>query len=275
MPEQLTGRTIAVPETRELDLLAQMLERHGAVTFRCPMVAILDSPDPAPIEDWLKRFAAGGCDDLILLTGEGLRRLLGFADRAGMKERFIAALGGVRTITRGPKPARALRVVGLKPDLAAAEPTTEGVIATLAAHDLSARAVGVQLYADNPNTKLIDFLDAAGARPDPVAPYVYASAAADQRVVDLITEMAGGRIDAIAFTSAPQVRRLVEVAEKSRLADELRHGLARTKVAAVGPVVAERLRTIGARVDITPEGAYFMKPLVNEIVAAFAGTPAT
>ncbi len=46
-------------------------------------------------------------------------------------------------------------------------------------------------------------------------------------------------------------------------------------MAAVGPVVAERLRTIGARVDITPEGAYFMKPLVNEIIAAFAGTPAT
>ena len=131
MPTPLKGRTIAVPEMRELDLLADMLERHGAATLRCPLVAIVDAPDAAPIEAWLERFAAGGCDDLVLLTGEGLRRLLGFAGRAGIKDRFIAALSGVRRITRGPKPARALRDVGLKPDLAAAVPTTEGVIATL------------------------------------------------------------------------------------------------------------------------------------------------
>ena len=274
MPDSLNGRTIALPETRELDLLADMLERHGAGTLRCPMVAIVDAPDAAPIEDWLKRFAAGGCDDLILLTGEGLRRLLGFADRAGTKESFIAALGGVRKITRGPKPARALRAVGLRPDLAAAEPTTEGVIATLSDHDLSARRVGVQLYADNPNTRLIDFLTAAGAKPDPVAPYLYAPAADERQVVDLIVRMAEGRIDAIAFTSAPQVRRLWGVAGNSNLEDELRRGLARTKVAAVGPVVAEQLGTLGTRVDIAPDGAYFMKPLVNAIVAAFAATPA-
>ncbi len=65
MPKPLEGRTIALPETRELDLLADMLERHGAGTLRCPMVAIVDAPDAAPIEAWLERFAAGGCDDLV------------------------------------------------------------------------------------------------------------------------------------------------------------------------------------------------------------------
>ena len=43
----LSGRRIALPETRELDRLAQMLEEHGAETLRCPMVAISDVPDPA------------------------------------------------------------------------------------------------------------------------------------------------------------------------------------------------------------------------------------
>ena len=82
--------------------------------------------------------------------------------------------------------------------------------------------------------------------------------------------MAAGRIDAIAFTSAPQVRRLVRVAEESRAMDTLKRGLARTTVAAVGPVVAEQLGAVGARVDITPAGAYFMKPLVTAIVAALS-----
>jgi uroporphyrinogen-III synthase len=45
------------------------------------MIAIRDVPDTAPVEAWLRRFADGTCDDLVLMTGEGLRRLLGFARR--------------------------------------------------------------------------------------------------------------------------------------------------------------------------------------------------
>jgi len=40
MTDALAGRTIVVPERRELDLFARMLEQHGAITIRCPMVAI-------------------------------------------------------------------------------------------------------------------------------------------------------------------------------------------------------------------------------------------
>jgi hypothetical protein len=42
---------------------------------------------------WLRRFADGTCDDLVLMTGEGLRRLLGFARRIDLESAFIAALG--------------------------------------------------------------------------------------------------------------------------------------------------------------------------------------
>ena len=59
---------IALPETRELDRLARMLEEQGAETLRCPMVAIKDAPDPLPVREWLGRFPF---DDLILYTGEG------------------------------------------------------------------------------------------------------------------------------------------------------------------------------------------------------------
>jgi uroporphyrinogen-III synthase len=63
----------AVPETRELDVLARLFEKRGAAALRCPLVAILDAPDPVPVEAWLRRFVGGSCDDLILLTGDGLR----------------------------------------------------------------------------------------------------------------------------------------------------------------------------------------------------------
>ena len=77
----LAGRTVAVPETRELEVFAGLLERRGARVLRCPMVSILDAPDPAPVLKFARDFAGGACDDLILTTGEGLRRLLGCIDR--------------------------------------------------------------------------------------------------------------------------------------------------------------------------------------------------
>src|SRR5665213_3082518 len=84
MTGSLAGKRIVVPESRELDLFARMLEDEGAVTLRCPMVTILDLDDDAPAAAWLKRLTAGEFTDLILLTGEGLRRLLGAAKRAGI-----------------------------------------------------------------------------------------------------------------------------------------------------------------------------------------------
>src|SRR5262245_13081558 len=79
MSKPLDGRTIALPETRELSLLAEMLEQKGATTIRCPLVAIDDTPDAEPVLAWLRALASGEFHDLILMTGEGLRRLLGFA----------------------------------------------------------------------------------------------------------------------------------------------------------------------------------------------------
>src|ERR1700716_12912 len=137
-PQPLAGRTVAVPETRELEVFATMLERRGASVVRCPLGAIPHAPAPAPVRALARAFAGGSCDDLILTTGEGLRRILACIERRepGLRAGFLEALARVRKITRGPKPARALRELGLKPDLPAQPPTTAGIIASLARQDL-------------------------------------------------------------------------------------------------------------------------------------------
>lgn len=265
---EMAGKTIAVAETRELDVLARLFEQRGAKVIRCPLVAILDAPDPAPVEAWLRRFLAGACDDLVLFTGEGLRRLLRFSERRQMYDAFVDALRRVRRITRGPKPVRALREIGLAPDLQAVEPTTEGVIAALSGLDLSGRTVGVQLYGGEPNLPFMDFLAKAGAEVDAVAPYVYASNVDDERVADLIERIAAGSVDVIAFTSASQVRRLWAVARKCGTEGRLRTGLTSAVVAAVGPVAATEATRFGMNPAIMPARVHSMKPLVNEIAAA-------
>ena len=259
--QPLAGRVVAVPETREIDVFAAMLERRGAQVVRCPMVAIRDAPDPAPVLQWSRELAAGSFDDLILLTGEGLRRILACIDRnePALKESFVAALTRLRKITRGPKPARALRELDMKPDIAAERPTTEGVIASLQPFDLVGRRFGVQLYGTEPNRPLVDFLETAGAKVSTVAPYVYADAADNEAILTLLKRILAGEVDAIAFTSTPQVERLFAVAP----AESITAALAKTVVAAVGPVVADTLRRHGIEARVMPEDSFFLKPLTS------------
>ena len=262
---------VALPETRQLNVLAELLERRGASVVRCPMVAILDSPDADSVVGWIRRFIDDPMDLFIIYTGEGVERLLKFAARAELKDEFIAALARTRKLARGPKPGRALRKVSLKPEIAALAPTTDGVIETLNGLTLEGARVGVQLYGRDPNDTLMNYLTPRSGTVDCVAPYVYASEVDDVQVTDLIGRMSAGEIDAIAFTSKSQVDRLRKLARRSGLGQALDTALARMTVAAIGPVVAEQLRGVGVRVDVMPQKAWFMKPLVTELTRTLAG----
>ena len=270
----LAGRIVALPETRELERLVALLEADGARTLQCPLVAIVDVPDATAVDAWLATLAKGDFDDLIFLTGEGLQRLVARAERTGCKAAVLAGLAKARRITRGPKPARDLHELGLSTDLPAGVPTTQGVIDSLSSLDLRGRRVGVQLYGSDPNLRLMEFLESAGAHATPVAPYLYAPASDEARVAELIEGLANGNIDAIAFTSASQVDRLFQVAEARQLLEKLRSGLSRCQVASVGPVVSEALADRGVRTDIMPDKSFVMRRLTNALTQAL-GRPAS
>ncbi|MFA9460677.1 uroporphyrinogen-III synthase [Thiohalorhabdus methylotrophus] len=263
MEAKLAGRVIVLPESRELDLMARMVEERGARTHRCPLISIHDHPDQAAVEAWIRRFIGAEMDLVILFTGEGVYRLLAAAERHGLHDDFVTQLGRTPTLTRGPKPARGLRELGITPAHSAEQPTTSGVIATLEQMDLYGCQVGVQLYGTEPNKPLMDFLEEVGAVADPVAPYVYASDSETREVEDLVRRLGGGELDAIAFTSRSQVRRLFDIAHRMEAEEELQRALRGMSVAAVGPIVSRELEERGVRVDILPEESYFMKPLVR------------
>ena len=260
----LATRTIALAEGRQLEELAQMLEKDSATVLRCPLVSILDPADDGPVLAWLHDLVDNRFQLVVLLTGEGLRRLLTCADRHGLRDPVVAALSQTRLITRGPKPVRALKEVGLVPALVAQAPTTDGVIAALKAEPLQGQTVGVQLYSDS-NLPLTEFLTAAGATVRTVQPYVYAPSADAERVAALFDLMDQGKVDAIVFTSSPQIDRLFEVARERGSYDLLMRGLGKTKIAAVGPIVAENLHKRTLTVDICPEQGFVMKNLVQLI----------
>jgi uroporphyrinogen-III synthase len=207
----------------------------------------------------------------VLMTGEGLRRLMKVARRIGVEQDFIAAVGKARKFARGPKPGRALREIGLEPQVTTEKPTSEGIAEMLSRLDLKGRRVGLQLYPDKDHSVLIGAIQALGTEVDPVLPYVYDAQAADANIVTAIDEMAQGRVDAIALTSSGQVRRLFDVAQAHGCEESLREGLAHTPIASVGPVVSDELKSHGLRADIYPANdAFFMKPLISAMSIALA-----
>ncbi len=269
MTGKLDGKTILIPESRELDLFAGMLESQGARTVRCPLVAIHDPDDPKPVQLWLERLIQGALDDLVLMTGEGLRRLLAAAERLDRRDEAIAAIARLRTIVRGPKPIRVLKEIGLTPGLTATTPTSAGVMETLSGADLKGRTIGLQLYP-NAHPALAEFLRAQGATVVAVTPYRYASDAETSAVADVIRAMADGRIDVIAFTSSPQVKRLLNVAKDKEFDGLLATAWKHARVASIGPIVTAALEAAKIPVAAQPATNFHLKPLTMAICGLFA-----
>ena len=274
MADRLNGYRILILETREEAQFSRLLTEQGADVLQCPMFTIHDAPDPAPIEAWIHRCVEKPFDDLVLMTGEGLRRLMKVARRIAIDQNFIAALGKARKFARGPKPGRALREIGLEPQVTTEKPTSEGIIEMLSRVDLRGHRVGLQLYPDKDHGVLIGAITQQGAKVDPVLPDVYDAKAADANIVTAIEEMAAGAIDAIALTNLGQIRRLIEVARAHGFEARLREGLAKTPIASVGPAVSDELKAHGLRTDIYPANdAFFMKPLISAMAAELGKNP--
>ncbi|WP_298243251.1 uroporphyrinogen-III synthase [uncultured Bradyrhizobium sp.] len=271
MADRLNGTRILILETREEAQFSKLLAEQGAEVVQCPMFTIQDAPDPTPVEAWIRRAIDEPLDDLVLMTGEGLRRIMKLARARGLDAALVAALAKTRKFTRGPKPGKALREVGLDAQQMTEKPTTEGVIEMLGKLDLKGRRLGLQLYPDKDHSALTGALAAQGAAVDTVLPYVYDSRAADANIVAAIDDMATGRIDALALTNLGQVRRLIEAAKAHGSEAKLRAGLERTLIASVGPAVSGELAAHGLRTDVSPaEDAYFMRPLISAMATALA-----
>jgi uroporphyrinogen-III synthase len=274
MADRLNGYRILILETREEAQFSRLLTEQGADVLQCPMFTIHDAPDSAAVEAWIHRCIKAPFDDLVLMTGEGLRRLMKVARQINVDQDFVAALGKARKFARGPKPGRALREIGLEPQATTEKPTSGGIIEMLSRINLRGHRVGLQLYPDKDHSVLIGAIAAQGAEVDPVTPYVYDAQAAEANIVTAIEEMASGRIDAIALTNLGQIRRLIEVARTHGFEARLREGLSKTPIASVGPAVSDELTSHGLHADISPANdAYFMKPLISAMAAALGKNP--
>jgi uroporphyrinogen-III synthase len=251
--DSLRGLTIALTEARRATELATLVVKLGGVPYSAPAVRETPRRDLGPARAALDRICAGEIGVIVFLTGVGARAFLELAGPAGQRERLLRALAGMFVCARGPKPVAVLREAGVRIDLTPREPTSDSLLAELAAaRDLGGVGVAVQLYGED-NPILVEGLAARGARVVEIPLYEWALPADEAPLACLVQDLIDGRIDVLAITSSPQVKNVVAVAERlglrARLLAALRDSV---PVAAQGPVCEATLRELGITPRIRP-----------------------
>lgn len=250
----LTGLTVLSFESRRADAMRELILHHGGTPILAPSMRELPLQDSPILEEFLRRLEAHEIDILVLLTGSGTRTMVTQLSSICPLPRLIDLLRQVVLVARGPKPVRALRDVGLRPSVEAAEPNTwrELLAALDERTDLTGRRVAVQEYG-TPNPDLLAGLVRRGAEVFQLPVYRWALPEDRRPLEAAIRRFAEGRIDVALFTSARQVDHVMLVAAELGLSESLRRACLATVVASVGPVCSVSLQSHDLPVDLEPE----------------------
>ena len=147
-------------------------------------------------------------------------------ERSLDKQRLLDALSDITTVVRGPKPATAMREVGLTPTFKVPEPNTWRELLRAIDQNLPVfnQKVGVQEYGKT-NSSLYGGLEARGAQVIPLRLYRWDLPEDTGPLRENIRAMAGGERGVLLLTSAHQVVNLLHVSDEMGLEGELRVAL--------------------------------------------------
>ena len=261
----LIGKTIAITEARRAREMAEHIRKLGGVAVVAPALREVPAADQEKLRAAIRRVCDREFHWAVFLTGVGARALLETAEAMGCRRAFIAALNEMMVAARGPKPIAVLREAGVRVDVVPEEPTSAGLVRALERHDLRGRVVALQLYGE-PNPYLAGELGRLGATVLEMQPYTWDLPADQGPLERLVLQLIAGVVDAMSFTSGPQVRNLFAVAARLDLVQELRGALtARVPVAAVGEVTEQALAAYGILPRIRPP-----KPTMGALILAIA-----
>jgi uroporphyrinogen-III synthase len=260
----LRGYRIGVTAARKVDEQIGLLERRGAQAVWAPALSL----DPNQVDDEALLAAtrdvlARPIDLFLATTGVGMKAWFAVAERWGLLDDLLGALGTAEILARGPKSVGALRRRGLRELWAPDSECFEDVLALLRDRDLTGKRIVVQEHGQS-LSMVAHALRRQGAEVTTVTVYRVESAEDPEPMFRLIDLAADRALAAVTFTSAPAVAAMMEAAGSTGRRDDLIGAFQADVVAScVGPVTAAAFEMWGVP-TIYPERSRLVA-MVNQL----------
>jgi len=232
------GLRVLSLESRRSTEMAELIRKQGGEPFVAPSMREIPVEADTGTRQFAERLYAGEFDLIVLLTGVGTRqlsRLLG--------PQFAEALRGLTIVARGPKPAAAVRELGLAPAIIAPEPNTWREVLK-AMEGRPEKRIAVQEYGRS-NPDLLAALRDRGAEVTAVRVYQWDLPEDPTSLREAAQRLAKGEFDVALFTTAIQVSQLAHVAREQGIEEAALEGLRKCVIGSIGPTTTEALEEYG------------------------------
>ena len=241
----LAGFTVAVTASRRREEFGALLEQWGARVVYAPALRLVPIADDVELRRATQECLSAPLDVVIATTGFGFRGWLEAAEGWGIADELFEHLRASTVIARGPKARGAVRASGLTDSAALSAESTEDILALLRGRPMVGQRVAVQMYGE-PSPDLIRELRSSGATVIEVPVYRWALPEDIASITRLIEAIISRAVDAVAFTSAPAVTHVLQVADDAGQLEPLLTALRRdVLVVCVGPVAAGPFDRLG------------------------------
>lgn len=246
--------------------MRSLLERQGAIVTIAPSMREIPLDQNPEAFAFAEQLFAGQINIVLLLTGVGTKALAETLETRYERSAFLDALQKCTIVVRGPKPAAVLREWRVRIDHQVPEPNTWRELLALLDEKapVSGKTVAVQEYGQ-PNPELYEGLTERQAKVVAVPVYRWSLPEDVGPLLAAIQATVAGAFDILMFTSAHQLRNVLEVAESASLRDKWLRAANRCVVASIGPTASETLEGAGLKPDIEPE-----HPKMGHLVLAAA-----
>ena len=266
----LAGYTVAVTADRRSEEQVELLRRRGADVVTGATVRTVPLADDTELRASIDAILTDPPEITVLLTGLGVRSLLGAAESMGHGDELLDAINSSRVYTRGPKATGAAVTAGIEVAWRTPGERSTEILAELT--EDARRGARIAIQRDGgARPHLAHALNVLGA--DAVDMPVYSWSMPEDLVPAqrLVESVCSGSVDAVTFTSSPSVRNLLALADKAGCRDDLLAQLA-SKVLAVcvGPVCAETAKEVGIEGALTPKRAR-LGTMVQALAAELSG----
>jgi uroporphyrinogen III methyltransferase/synthase len=234
----LFGKRIAVTRARDqAGILREALEALGAEVIEIPTIEIRDPASWEPLDDAIRRLEQ--FQYLLVTSANGVRRFLARLQACG---RDVRDLKGLTIGAIGPATAAEFAKTGVRVDFVPKEYRAEGLLASLAQHELRGKAFLIP-RAKVARDLVPRVLEEHGARVEVVEAYETVTPEFPAGEVErLLTPPP----DVITFTSSSTAANFARLLADRTLSEVLR-GAA---IASIGPVTSDTVRKLGLEITV-------------------------